>query len=124
METDETKKKILVIDDEEIVRTCCERTLGAMGYEVDATGDGAEGLMLVREKKYDLIVTDLKMPDMDGIEVMKNIRVIQPGTKVVFITGYIAAGTREEVLATGAFSCLEKPFGPEDLLREVIKAIE
>jgi CheY-like chemotaxis protein len=64
------------------------------------------------------------MPDMDGMEVMNNIRRLQPGTRVIFITGYVAAGVREEVLAAGAFSCIEKPFGPEDLLKAVMDAIE
>jgi two-component system chemotaxis response regulator CheY len=117
------KKRILVIDDEEIIRTCCMRTLVGLGYEVDAVGSGAEGLGMARTKRYDLVVTDLKMPNMDGIEVMNNIKKIQPGTKVIFITGYIAEGTREEVLAAGAFGCVEKPFDPEDLLRATIAAI-
>jgi CheY-like chemotaxis protein len=118
-----TSKRILMIDDEGIVRTCGERTLRPVGYEIDTASDGAHGLEMLRATPYDLVITDLKMPGMDGIEVMGKMRSLRPGMKIIVISGYITDDTRDAVHDAGAFSFVEKPFSPEDLIRTVVSAI-
>jgi CheY-like chemotaxis protein len=113
-------KRILVIDDEEIVRVCCERVLVPMGYEVDIVSNGIDGLKMLHKKKYDVVFTDMKMPDMDGHEVVLNVRRLSPGTRVVVVTGYCTEEMREEVDQLGADYYIEKPFCPEGL----VKALE
>lgn len=115
-------KKILVIDDEPIVRTSCVRSLSPEGYEVKSASSGREGLELLENEPVDLVLLDLKMPDMDGIEVLKIIKNRWPETKIIMITGYSTVETAVKTLKLGAFSYLEKPFTPDTLLETVKEA--
>ncbi len=111
--------KILVIDDEPIVRTSCERTLAPEGYDVTAVASGKEGLEMLEKETFGLVLLDLKMPDMDGIEVLDNIKNKWPDTKVVMVTGYSTVDTAVQALRFGAFNFIEKPFTPDTLLNAV-----
>lgn len=115
-------KKILVIDDEPIVRTSCIRSLSPEGYEVKSASSGKEALELLEKESFNLVLLDLKMPDMDGIEVLKKIKDTWPDTKVVMITGYSTVETAVKTLKLGAFSYLEKPFTPDTLLETAREA--
>jgi DNA-binding NtrC family response regulator len=117
------KKDILVIDDEEIVRKSCIRTLVPEGFKVDVARDGLEGLRMLNAKSYDLILIDLKMPNMDGMEVLENMQTMSPGSKVIIITGYSAVETAVKAIKMGAFNYLEKPFTPDSLLEAVKEAL-
>lgn len=117
-------KSILVIDDETIIRLSCERTLIPEGYKVKSVLSGKEGLELLEKEPFDLILLDIKMPDMDGIEVLKIIKERCPETKVVMITGYSAVETAVKSLKLGAFNYIEKPFDPDTLLNAVKEAFE
>jgi DNA-binding NtrC family response regulator len=117
------KKNILVIDDEEIVRKSCMRTLVPEGFKVDVARDGLEGLRMLNAKNYDLILIDLKMPNMDGMEVLENMQTMSPGSKVIIITGYSAVETAVKAIKMGAFNYLEKPFTPDSLLEAVKEAL-
>lgn len=117
------KKNILVIDDEEIVRISCRRALTPEGFNVEVARDGLEGLRLLKEKPYDLILIDLKMPNMDGMEVLENILAMRPDAKVIIITGYSAVETAVKAIKMGAFNYLEKPFTPDSLLEAVREAL-
>ncbi|MEF9475608.1 MAG: response regulator [Candidatus Mariimomonas ferrooxydans] len=112
-------KKILVIDDEKIVRISCERTLATEGYEVTSASSANEALELFKKNSFDLILLDIKMPDMDGIEVLKKIKEARPGTNVIMITGYSTVDTAVKTLKLGAINYLEKPFTPDTLLAAV-----
>ena len=116
-------KKILVIDDEPIVRTSCIRPLSPEGYEVKSASSGKEALELLENEPFNLVLLDLKMPDMDGIEVLKKIKDTWPDTKVVMITGYSTVETAVKTLKLGAFNYLEKPFMPDTLLETVKEAL-
>ena len=116
-------KKILVIDDEPIVRTSCIRSLSPEGYEVKSASSGKEALELLENEPFNLVLLDLKMPDMDGIEVLKKIKNTWPDTKVVMITGYSTVETAVKTLKLGAFSYLEKPFTPDTLLEIAREAL-
>ena len=108
--------KVLTIDDELIIRMSCERALSSVGYEVKTASGGKEGIGILEKERFNLVLLDLKMPDMDGIEVLKLIRVKWPDTKVIIITGYGTDQTAEETMKHGAHYLLEKPFTPDKLL--------
>lgn len=118
-----SKGKILVVDDEEIVRTSCSRTLVPEGYDVRLAKNGVEGLRLAAEERFDLVLTDLKMPDMDGIDVLRNIKEKWPETHVIIVTGYQTVDTAVKAIKLGANNYIEKPFTPDALLSAVTEAL-
>jgi DNA-binding NtrC family response regulator len=118
-----SKGKILVVDDEDIVRTSCSRTLVPEGYEVRLAKNGAEGLMMASEERFDLVLTDLKMPDMDGIEVLRIIKEKWPETAVIIVTGYQTVDTAVKAIKLGAYDYIEKPFTPDALITAVTEAL-
>ncbi len=117
-----SKGRVLVIDDEAIVRISCQRVLTPEGYDVVATSRGDEAIELLENEHFDAVLTDLKMPDMDGFEVLKIIKERWPDIQVIIITGYGTISTAVEAIKLGAFEYIEKPFTPEDILRVVTKA--
>lgn len=116
------KRNILVVDDEAIVRVSCKRILEPEGFNVDVASDGYEALELIRKNTYNIIITDLKMPKMDGIEVLHWIKKNSPSSKVIVITGFSTPEIAEKSIASGAAKYLEKPFTPETLI-SVIKEV-
>ncbi len=118
-----SKPRILVIDDEEIVRISCKKCLTPEGFDVTMAGTGLEGMKLTKENHYDLILTDLKMPDMDGMEFLMMIKETQPGAKVIMITGYSTVDHAEEAMRLGASNYVEKPFTPDVLIAAVKDAL-
>jgi DNA-binding NtrC family response regulator len=116
--------KILIIDDDEIVRKSCQRILKPEGYTVETRADGREGLKALQGDSFDLVLTDLKMPDMDGIEVLKKIKEHWPDTEAILITGFGTVKTAVEALKYGAYDFIEKPFTPEELLNVVARCLE
>jgi len=115
--------RILVVDDEDIVRTSCSRTLSPEGYEVRLAKNGAEGLKMASEERFDLVLTDLKMPDMDGIEVLRIIKEQWPETAVIIVTGYQTVDTAVKAIKLGAYDYIEKPFTPDALITAVREAL-
>lgn len=118
-----SKGKILVVDDEDIVRTSCSRTLVPEGYEVSLARNGAEGLKMAGEDRFDLVLTDLKMPDMDGIEVLRSIKEKWPETEVIIVTGYQTVDSAVKAIKLGAYDYIEKPFTPDALISAVGEAM-
>ena len=114
-----SKGRILVIDDEDIVRLSCSRTLVPEGYELKMAKNGLEGIKMLEEESFDLVLTDLKMPNMDGIEVLANIKENWPATDVVIVTGYQTVETAVKAIKLGAFDYIEKPFTPDSLIATV-----
>lgn len=117
-------KRILVIDDELIIRSSCKKILAPEGYEVISAESGKEGIELFEKEAFNLILLDLKMPDMDGIEVLKIIKDKWPETKIIILTGYSTVETAVNTLRLGAFNFIEKPFTPDTLLNSVREAYE
>ncbi len=116
--------KVLVIDDEPIVRISSKRTLEPEGYEVKLADSGKAGIEFLEKESFDLILLDLKMPDMSGIEVLAVVMDRWPGTKVIIVTGYSTVETAVEALRLGAFNHIEKPFTPDSLLTAVNEVFE
>lgn len=117
------RKNILVIDDEEIVRVSCARILSTEGYNVDAAAYCADGLMMLEENSYDLVLTDFKMPHMDGIELAAHILAKYPEIKIILFTGYITEETIRIAMKCGVHAFLEKPFTPEKLAETVAEIL-
>ncbi|MEJ5261113.1 MAG: response regulator [Ignavibacterium sp.] len=114
-----TKPKILIVDDEKGLRTGVQRLLEMEGYEVDTAENGTEGIKLGTSKEYDLAVIDLKMPDVEGIEVLKKIKQQFPNTVCFIATAYASYDTAIEATKLGAQSYIPKPFTPEELIAEL-----
>lgn len=118
------KVKILIIDDEEIVRMSCQRILTPEGYEVKTVGGAKEGFGILEKESYDVVLTDLKMPDIDGIEVLARVKKDWPEVEVIVVTGYQTIHTAVQAIKLGAFDYLEKPFTPDAIIAAVEKAVD
>ena len=118
-----TRPRILVIDDEEIVRISCKKCLTAEGYDTDTASNGIEGIRLAQATKYDLVLTDLKMPEMDGMEFIVKAKESQPDTRVIMITGYGTMEHAVKAMRLGAYNFIEKPFTPDALIAAVKEAL-
>ena len=116
--------KILVVDDEPVVVKSCERILKPEGYAVDSAANGKEAIKKLGLDSYDLVISDIKMPDMDGIELLKWIRDSRIETEVVLITGYPSQESIKEALSLRIFDYLPKPFSPALLLEVTQRAME
>ncbi len=110
------KPKVLVVDDEKGLRVGTKRLLELEGYEVDAAQNGTEGIAFGTSLDYDLAIIDLKMPDIDGLQVLKQIRNVHPNTVCFIATAYPGFDTATESAKMGAFNYIPKPFTPEELL--------
>src|SRR5512133_445173 len=108
--------KILVIDDEKSIRNTLKDILGFEGYQVEMAENGMIGINLVKSTDFDIILCDIKMPEMDGLEVLEQIRKIKPESTVVMISGHGTIDTAVEAIKKGAFDFIEKPLDLNRLL--------
>lgn len=115
---------ILVVDDEAIVLKSCERILTSEGFSVDTATTAKKALSLLERNFYDLIITDIKMPEMDGIEFMKEVRKKNPDINIIVITGYPSQESIKAALSLRIIDYLPKPFSPNHLLELVKNTIE
>ncbi len=115
---------ILIVDDEDVVCGSCERLLMAEGYEVDTCQNPLEGLRLAEHKPYDLVLVDLKMPEISGMEFLKRVKGIRPDAEVVIMTGFAEISTAIEAIKLGAADYIPKPFSPDQLIVSIGKALE
>lgn len=115
--------RILLAEDDEAMRSYLERALGKAGYAVDSVDRGTAALPLLEVQHYDLLLSDIVMPEMDGIELAQKCNDVSPATKVMFITGFAAVtlkASREQPQA----KVLSKPFHLRDLVMEVERVLE
>ncbi len=117
------KNSVLVVDDEAVVRKAMERILEKEGMEVETSSSGYLAIQRMQEKEFDLVITDLKMPGMSGMEVLRTVKILQPDVPVIIITGYATVDTAVEAIQNGAFDYLAKPFTPEQITEKVRKAL-
>jgi DNA-binding NtrC family response regulator len=118
------RAQILVIDDEPLMRDFLEETLLRAGYGVVTASDGVAGLGEVRGNSYDLVITDIKMPGIDGIGLLEEVRKIQPDLVVILMTAYASVETAVQALKLGAADYIMKPFAPEKIERVVETALK
>ncbi len=119
------KNKILIVDDDELVVDSFVKTLGEYkDFIVDKTTNSTHALQLIRDKDYDIVITDIVMPELDGIQLLRRIKKIRPETEVILITAFGSYNSAIDALHFGATDYLSKPFKPEDLKIRILKAIE
>ncbi len=116
--------RILIVDDEEIVIRSCLRILSDSSYVVDSLMDGFEAMRRVDESPYDIVILDIMMPKVDGLEVLQHIKERHPDVDVIMMTGLSQVQTAVKAMKLGAFDYLSKPFDPEELQHVVDRALE
>jgi signal transduction histidine kinase len=116
--------KILVIDDEETMLDACGQVLSKQGYEVFTASSGEEGLKIAKEIGPDIAIVDLKMPGIDGMEVLERLDEIDPSIVKIVITGYATVESAVDAMKRGAYDFLPKPFTPDELRLIVRRGLE
>jgi two-component system response regulator PilR (NtrC family) len=117
-------ERILVVDDDRGMQDVLDIMLSRAGYRVATADDGAAALDIIGKKKFDLVITDLKMPRVDGIDLLKGIKETAPGTAVILLTAFASGETALAAMREGAYDYVEKNFNVEDLLAIVRDALE
>lgn len=117
-------QKALVIDDERIVIDSVTKILKEERIDVEATLSGRQGIEMALKKDYDLVLTDLRMPDIGGMRVLRDLKRAKPDLPVVMITGYATVPSAVQAMKLGAAEILEKPFSPDGLVAVVQKAMK
>jgi DNA-binding NtrC family response regulator len=118
------KLNVLILDDEPIVGKRLKPALAKIGCEVETFVDPREALDVLEKKVFDIVVTDIRMDEIDGMQVLASVIERSPRTKVIMITGYAMMDLAREAMSKGAFDFISKPFKPDDLRRAIAKAAE
>ena len=118
----EKRLKIMIVDDEPIVGKRLKQALNKSGVDVEIFEDSSRALNRLSKKVFDIVVTDVRMDEVGGIQLLEYIGAHSKRTKVIIITGYASVETAQEALAKGAFDFIAKPFKPDDLRAAVNKA--
>ena len=114
--------RVLVIDDESVICEACRLVLGEKGHGVDRCLTGRAGLLAIERNPYDLILLDMKLPDIDGTEIQKTVRQKTPAPCVIVMTGYSTMSNALQAMKLGAADYLAKPFTDDELLTAVEKS--
>jgi DNA-binding NtrC family response regulator len=114
--------QIMLVDDEPIVGKRLKPALAKYGFEVEVFEDGTRAMQRLQEKEFDIVVTDVRMEDVDGIQMLEHVLARSRRTKVIIITGYATVEVAREALVKGAFDFIAKPFKPNDLRAVIDRA--
>lgn len=114
--------QVLLLDDEPIVGKRLQPALAKIGCEVEVFQDPIAALSRIHQKTFDIVVTDIRMDEMDGMQVLEAVRKSSPRTRVIMITGYAMIALAREAMEKGAFDFIAKPFKPDDLREVIAKA--
>jgi DNA-binding NtrC family response regulator len=115
---------ILIVDDKDSLRDMLTRTLSMEGYEVETASDGKDALKMADARRFDVVLTDLKLPSMDGIEILSRLKERDPSLEVIMMTGFGTIETAVHAMKLGAFDFLTKPFDPEHLSLLLKRALQ
>lgn len=115
---------VMLLDDEPIVGKRLKPALSKIGCDVEVFEDPTVALRRIEEKVFDIVVTDIRMDEVDGMQVLERVLQKSPRTKVIMITGYAMMAVAREAMDKGAFDFISKPFKPDDLRRVIAKAAE
>ena len=116
-------KKILIVDDDLVVLSSCERILESEGYAVSLTSSVKEALKMLEEKKFDILLVDVIMPEYDGIYLIGNVKENLPHMPILVMSGYPTPETISSGMRMGATHFIAKPFTPDELIAAVRKAL-
>jgi len=118
--------KVLIVDDDELIVESFERVFEeyTTGFDIDKTTDSKKALELIEKKNYDLVITDLVMPDVDGIQVLQKVKELQPDSEVILITAYSSTSSALDAMHFGAFDYITKPLDLSELKMRITRAIK
>lgn len=116
--------RLLVVDDEAIVGKRLKQVFSKMGFEIETYTEAVSALEAAAARPFDVVVTDLKMEGMDGMEVLRKVKAMNPATRVIIITGYASPDTAELAQQQGVFEFLAKPFRLDELKQVIFRALE
>ena len=111
--------KILIVDDEERFRTTMCKLLTVRGLEAVTAGSGPEAIEMLRTNPYDVVILDVRMPEMGGVEVLSEIKRIDPRAEIIIMTGYASVDTAKEIMKLGAYDYVLKPYAIEELMEKI-----
>jgi len=114
--------EVLLLDDEPIVGKRLKPALAKIGCNVEVFEDPKKALERIDQKEFDIVVTDIRMDEVDGLQVLEHVRQSSERTKVIMITGYAMMAVAREAMEKGAFDFISKPFKPDDLRKVIAKA--
>ncbi|CCH55480.1 two component, sigma54 specific, transcriptional regulator, Fis family [Fibrisoma limi BUZ 3] len=117
-------EKILIIDDNNDICLLLERFLSKQGYKTASAQRGEDGLILLRKEPFELVICDFKLPDIDGLEMLRRIKVLNPATAVIIITGYSDVRVAVQTVKHGAYDYVTKPLYPDEILYTIKGALE
>lgn len=117
------KASILIVDDEEVVRHSHLRSLAGTGCHAQAAEDGQQAIRVMEQHPFDVVLLDLRMPGLDGMDVLKIIKERWPDSEVVVITGYPTIESAKEAVRLGAQNYITKPVGPDDVIKAAHEAM-
>ncbi len=118
------RANVLVVDDEQVVCNSCRKILGRQGHRVQTALNGREALKKVEEDKYDVVIADWKMPEIDGMEVLRIVKKNHPDIIAIMITGYPSVESAVKAMRLGVSNYVPKPFDPDELTQTLEKALE
>ncbi len=117
-------RPILIVDDEKNIRLTLSQTLETLGTEIDTAADGEEALAKLKGREFGLILLDIRMPGMDGMEVLRRVREMRPDIRIIMITAYGTVESAVEAMKLGAVDFLQKPFDPEEIRELVLRVAD
>ena len=121
---EKSKGKVLVLDDEQIVLDSISRILGEENYSIQTCRSGKDAIETLKHGGFDILITDLKMPEMDGLEAMESLSDIDPDLSMIMVTAYPTVDTAVDAMKMGAVDYLRKPFTPEQLIELTTKVMD
>jgi two-component system alkaline phosphatase synthesis response regulator PhoP len=124
MSTNSSTAHILVVDDESAIRYSITKTLQRVGYQVDSAASGEEALQMMGQQRFDVVLTDIRMPGISGVDLLARVREEAPDAIVILLTGYASLDTAVESLRLGAHDYLIKPSSSQDIRDSVARGIE
>ena len=117
------RANILIVDDEEVVRRSHLRSLEGADCNAQAAADGNEAIQVMEQHPFDVVLLDLRMPGLDGMDLLKTIKHRWPDSEVVVITGFPSIESAKQAVKLGAFDYLAKPVGPNDVIKTANEAM-
>ncbi len=118
------KQRILIVDDDPVIGLSCKRILDIEGFSAFTVEDGESAIKKVSRENFDLVITDVRLPDVNGLVVLKESRIVQPSADVIVISGYPSVEDAGESTKLGALEYIEKPFTPDFILNSVKKVFD
>lgn len=119
-----TAKRLLVVDDEPIVGKRLQQVFSKIGFAIETYTEPAAAMAAMAARPFDIVVTDLKMEGMDGLEVLRRVKAMNPAVRVIIITGYASPDTAELAQQQGVFEFLAKPFRLDELKQVIFRAMD